>query len=220
MTTREIRIQRAMDAAREVFCERGYDAASTAEIASRAGIAEGTIYKYFQNKRDLLIKVIEHWYHETMGDILDQISGISGTKNKLYFIIWSHLNAQTKSPDLSRLSYTEIRHSHDYYQSSVYELNKQYTHVLVEICRQGIERHELKEDMQINVLRDLIFGGIDHMMSGFLFTGKAFNIDEAAKNILDTVYNGIANYPTGTTKAEQLVNRLGELVERMEKNTP
>lgn len=45
-------------AAIEVFAEKGYAAASTKEIALRAGVAEGNIYSRFTNKRGLLNAII------------------------------------------------------------------------------------------------------------------------------------------------------------------
>lgn len=45
--------------AAEVFAEKGFHKATTREIARRAGISEGTIYNYFDNKRELLLAMIE-----------------------------------------------------------------------------------------------------------------------------------------------------------------
>ena len=47
-----------LDAATAVFAEKGYHRATTREIARRAGVAEGTIYNYFESKADLLIGMI------------------------------------------------------------------------------------------------------------------------------------------------------------------
>jgi AcrR family transcriptional regulator len=52
------RQRRVLAAAVEVFAERGYAGASTAEIAHRAGVAEGTIFKRFKTKKDLLLGAI------------------------------------------------------------------------------------------------------------------------------------------------------------------
>src|SRR5438270_7895884 len=41
-------------AATRVFAEKGYSTASITEIAKAADISDGLIYKYFDNKRDLL----------------------------------------------------------------------------------------------------------------------------------------------------------------------
>lgn len=53
------RRQQILDAAREVFSQKGFDKGTTAEIARTAGIAEGTIYNYFRNKRDLLTAIFK-----------------------------------------------------------------------------------------------------------------------------------------------------------------
>jgi AcrR family transcriptional regulator len=44
---------RLLDAAADVFCERGYDAASLAEITTRADLGAGTLYLYFKDKRSI-----------------------------------------------------------------------------------------------------------------------------------------------------------------------
>lgn len=45
---------RILNAALELFAERGYDGATTREIASRAGVAELTLFRHFGNKETLL----------------------------------------------------------------------------------------------------------------------------------------------------------------------
>jgi TetR/AcrR family transcriptional regulator, fatty acid metabolism regulator protein len=57
-----------MDAAREVFEEKGYDGALISDIAERAQVVEGTIYRYFENKRALLTSVVERWYAGMLSD--------------------------------------------------------------------------------------------------------------------------------------------------------
>jgi AcrR family transcriptional regulator len=46
-------------AAKRVFAARGYAAANIADICAEAGVARGTIYQYFQNKRDVLIGLLD-----------------------------------------------------------------------------------------------------------------------------------------------------------------
>jgi TetR/AcrR family transcriptional regulator, regulator of cefoperazone and chloramphenicol sensitivity len=49
-----------IDAANAIFAERGYDCATTREIAERAGCAEGLIHRYFAGKRGLLLAILQH----------------------------------------------------------------------------------------------------------------------------------------------------------------
>jgi len=50
--------RRIKQSAREVFLEKGYDAATTREIAERAEVAIGTLFVYAKDKRDLLMMII------------------------------------------------------------------------------------------------------------------------------------------------------------------
>ena len=55
-----------LDAAFELFCEKGYDATSTDEIAQTAGVSKATVYAHFKSKEKLLLAVVK-----------DRTSGIS-----------------------------------------------------------------------------------------------------------------------------------------------
>jgi AcrR family transcriptional regulator len=48
-----------IEAAATVFGRQGYDRATTREIAALAGVSEGTLYRYFDSKRDILLAVID-----------------------------------------------------------------------------------------------------------------------------------------------------------------
>jgi AcrR family transcriptional regulator len=54
----EARRSQILDAAAKVFADRGFHRATTKQIASQAGVAEGTIYNYFDTKGDLLIGIM------------------------------------------------------------------------------------------------------------------------------------------------------------------
>lgn len=48
-----------IDAATQTFAEKGYDAATTREVAERAGCSEGLIHRYFGGKNGLLMAILE-----------------------------------------------------------------------------------------------------------------------------------------------------------------
>ncbi|MEP9354252.1 TetR/AcrR family transcriptional regulator [Xanthobacter sp. KR7-65] len=51
--------------ARQVFFERGFDAASMGDIARSAGVSKGTLYVYFENKEDLFAELLSSECNET-----------------------------------------------------------------------------------------------------------------------------------------------------------
>jgi AcrR family transcriptional regulator len=63
-----------LDAAGAVFSRKGYENATTREIAAAAAVSEGTLYNYFANKRELLIGVAKAYADEVAQDI-DTVKG-------------------------------------------------------------------------------------------------------------------------------------------------
>ncbi|MFB3164302.1 TetR/AcrR family transcriptional regulator [Neobacillus sp. 179-J 1A1 HS] len=50
--------KKIITAAIETFSEKGYSASSTSEIAKKAGVAEGTIFRHYKTKKDLLVSIV------------------------------------------------------------------------------------------------------------------------------------------------------------------
>ncbi|HUQ82115.1 MAG TPA: TetR/AcrR family transcriptional regulator [Gemmatimonadaceae bacterium] len=77
MTAKAIRWERRpderpneiLDAALAVFAERGYRNTRLEHVGDAAGVSKGTIYHYFTNKEELLLRAIEHRREEAFGRI-------------------------------------------------------------------------------------------------------------------------------------------------------
>ncbi|PLS18408.1 TetR family transcriptional regulator [Bacillus sp. M6-12] len=50
--------KKIITAAVEMFAEKGYAATSTSEIAKKAGVAEGTIFRHYKTKKELLVSIV------------------------------------------------------------------------------------------------------------------------------------------------------------------
>ncbi|CAM2746085.1 TetR family transcriptional regulator [Skermania piniformis] len=75
--TRERRLSHTrsllLDAAEQVFAEKGFTPATLDDIADTAGYTKGAIYAHFETKEDLFLEVCDrHWrrYFETFVDVL------------------------------------------------------------------------------------------------------------------------------------------------------
>ncbi|WP_170958899.1 TetR/AcrR family transcriptional regulator [Magnetospirillum sp. 15-1] len=213
---REDRVRDILAAAREVFCRCGFAGASIAEIASLAGVAQGTIYKFFDTKRDLVLAVLAGWYDTMLAEFNSRIPEIHGARNKLRFIVWRHIRSLVENPDLMRLCSNEVRNDGDYYHGDIYALNRKYAHVLSEVCREGMRNGEFRSDLPIPLLRDLIFGGMDHYVSSSLYQGRECDAERIADQIIDLLSTGIAVSQAGAGALEGALSRLDRLADRLD----
>ena len=57
----EVRRQEILEAALDLFCEKGYEGASMADLAQRLGISQGLCYRYFPSKQALLDCAVDQY---------------------------------------------------------------------------------------------------------------------------------------------------------------
>lgn len=69
---RQARREQVLRHAKRIFARKGYHRTNVADIISQAGIARGTFYLYFQNKKDLFEELLE----QVVGELTDRIRRI------------------------------------------------------------------------------------------------------------------------------------------------
>lgn len=143
-----------------------------------------------------------------------ELGGISGTRARLWFMIWRHLTVMHDEPAMCRLLLDELRADAGYRKTSIYELNRHYTQRTLAIVKEGISSGELRADVPLTMIRDMIYGGIEHHTWAYLRGEGKFSPAQAADDIVTIIYRGIsapANAPenTGTlVRLEDVTTRL------------
>lgn len=179
-------------AARTIFSERGFEQASIIEIAKAAGIAEGTIYKHFLNKRDLLFQVMRGFYEDIIADVEAETMRRRGTAERMTYVVRRQLEVFAQDKGLCRLFIREIRTADDYYDSLVHDLNRRYTAIVVKVIKAGIAAGEVRRDVDPRLVRDLIYGSIEHIAWKTVSGGEALRIQSATRALVALLLHGIA----------------------------
>jgi AcrR family transcriptional regulator len=205
---REQRVDQILEAARDLFCEKGYDATSMAGIAARLGVVEGTLYKYFDSKRALLLRVLEHWYEEMFGDYARDLAGVTDTRGRLRLLVWRHLRSIREYPALCRLMFREVRSGPDYPGSRLHALNRRYTQLLMGVIGEGVKTGVFRDDVPLPLLRDLVYGGIEHHTWNFMSGRGGLDIESVADCITAVLCDGIASSPPRKRGSRDLDSRI------------
>jgi AcrR family transcriptional regulator len=144
---KEARPQELLDAALDVFVEKGFAAARTDDVAHRAGVSKGTLYLYFPSKDDLLKAVIRHSVAAQIAEgarIVDQHDG-SATSLLIDHVApwWRRLQAQPAS-GVFKLMIAEARNFPElgeFYSREVIEPGVQ---VLTRVLERGVRSGEFR----------------------------------------------------------------------------
>lgn len=99
---------RILQAARRLFARRGYDGTTTRELAQEAGVAEGTIFRHFENKKAILVEVATQGWVEILTDLLTELSEMGSYKAVAQVMRRRMLNLH-QNADLLRVCFMEAQ---------------------------------------------------------------------------------------------------------------
>ncbi|MBA4286749.1 MAG: TetR family transcriptional regulator [Xanthomonadaceae bacterium] len=195
------RVEQILGAAREMFCEKGYAQTAVSEIAARVGVVEGLVFKYFPSKRALLLEVLVRWYDTLFDSCSRELAALASPGERLRRVIGRHLSAIEANPLLCRLMFLEVRSEHDYRGSQLHAHNRRYTELLIGVLEQGIAAGEFRSDLPLPLLRDLVYGGIEHLSWNYICGRGTLDVDTLTGQLLSLVLDGIAVPPPAPTAA-------------------
>lgn len=211
---REQRTSDILRAAKDVLEQYGYENAAVAEVARRAGVVEGTVYHYFETKRELYIAVAEEWYKQ----VLDNTRPVAKHKDihaALREVILRELLIIRANPSIVRFILMEVRPNADYRHSKLFAMSRKFTSEITKVLTDGIASGELIEHVPMRDARDMIFGGIEHRTWAYLRDEGDFDAEEAADAISLIIYKGLRNSESAAADAAD--DALRERVAKLER---
>ncbi|MDR7103787.1 TetR/AcrR family transcriptional regulator [Croceicoccus sp. BE223] len=210
------RPQEIVDAATRLLEEEGTANLSMAQIARRAGVSEATLYKYYDSKQALLGEVFVQWARPFVSRLAEELPSITGLHSQLSLVALRFLKGMEDTPRLHLIYYREIRWT-DYRGSSLHRLNHDFARAIVDAVEAAIARGEVRADVVPAMVRDAIFGGLEHIAMRTIFAGRTIDAAGEVSRYIDFVMHGIAA-PTveGGQDAAGEAARLKAQIDRLE----
>lgn len=161
-----------MYAAIKLFYKKGYNGASTSEIAKEAGIAEGTIFRYFKTKKEILnqvlIKLIENLSQslitDRMNGILEENKDIS-IRDILKLVLSDRLAMIDDNWEIIKIMITEMQYHKDIKEAFMKNVVFRIDELLDKIIDLGIEKGSIKNINKL-VIKYAIIGNFASCIIG------------------------------------------------------
>jgi AcrR family transcriptional regulator len=188
----EQRVRDILRVGREVFAERGYERATTTEIAQRLGVSEATVFTYFRGKRELCMRVIQDWYDEIIAAIEAGLPREAPVREQLEFVVLTHLRLfLIQGTGLCALVLSEGRTKGQDFGEGFVELQRRYTAPLMHLLARGQQAGEVRSDIPLRLLRSLVFGPMEHMLWEVVITGRQIDVEASARDLVALLWPAV-----------------------------
>lgn len=206
-----------LSAARAVFLKHGFERARMAEIARRAGVAEGTIYIYYKTKNDLLQAVVLQFWDGITDGAARAVDPKAGTFEQLRALADHHLTLMIRDREFIELEVI-LRNSGTEPIASERTTMKRYVAVFDNIFRRGQDRGELVSGVEIWMARDLFYGALEYSARTIVLRG-AKRPTGVVDNLVAVFRARYGSPRNGAAPSASLIERMEAAVSRIEKIT-
>lgn len=190
--------RRILDGAAAAFAERGYQGATTRELARAAGVTEKTLYAHFRSKAELFVAAMGPGLLDLMGgavfeDLLPELLASGSTRGRLLAILRNRLRFARQRPGLMKSVVQEALLSPHFRE----ELRRYWAEHLLPPARKMVETAiaagEVREVEPDRLIRTLVSVAIGYVLTRHvLLPEREWDDDAEAEAMVDLLMSGFA----------------------------
>ncbi len=174
--------------AEDLFARNGYENTSMAAVAAAAGLSEGTLYNYFRNKTDLVIRASLAALERSVEAAEQAVKDARSLREGLERLIALHLSAVIEDDEKYRIWLREVRGVKSFRRSAGRDALARFANQFPAL----LDRFGHKEKpgaLTLAMMRDMVFGGSEHIGFTAMIQKRADAIDvDATAKVLADVY--------------------------------
>ena len=184
---------KVLKAAQKLFARNGYDGTTTKELAETAGIAEGTLFRHFTNKKAILVEVATNGWIELLTDLLTELSEMSNYE-AISQVMYKRMLRLGDNYDMMRVCFMEVQLHPDLRDQIQSEVIEKMTDVAEAFFQTAMERGVYRR-MNPRVIAQVFLGMF--VVAGFSHetidrpVASPQEMKEMAEGLADIFLNGV-----------------------------
>lgn len=197
-TSRKPKRELIVQAAAQVFAQKGFSGTVMAEIAVQAGVGKGTLYEYFDSKEDLFFAVFEWFSKQSSASATVSISALGGSaSDRLEVLSDSIMRSWTEMKDFFSLAMEFWAASasslmRERFKEALRQCYEDFRRIVSALIRDGIERGEFRPDVDPEATAAALVGAWDALFLQAWFD-EAFDPQAMAKKFMTVLIRGLVS---------------------------
>jgi TetR/AcrR family transcriptional repressor of uid operon len=180
-----------LQAAIQVFLQKGFAAARMEDIAAQAGLSVGNLYRYYPGKLDITLTLMELFLEPSLSNSNDLLSAPGTCRERLESSFLRVLEKQ----DASLLTlYGEMVHLARYeprIHAVLQDYNLRYQKIVADLIQQGIHNGEL-HSVDTNAVAFAFQSVFDGFMQNMAFTPQPLDLPSVLRQAFDMLFDGLS----------------------------
>jgi TetR/AcrR family transcriptional regulator, cholesterol catabolism regulator len=186
------RRQEILDAAAQIFFEKGYDATSTKDIADAAGLLKGSLYYYVETKEDFLFEIIKE-SHDGALATLERVRAFDGEPlHQLAHLVQEHLHYFVENLVKTTVYFREFRVLSKERQQIIAAEGDVYLEFVRSLLARGQSEGAIDAAIDVRLVSIGIVGMLNSAWLWFQ-PGGARSTDEIAAEFVRIIVGGVAS---------------------------
>ena len=177
-------------AATHVFARKGFFNSKVSDIATEAGIADGTVYLYFKSKDEILHSIFDRAMADFIAEGKREIGSIEGPVEKLRRIAELHLERLGADRDLAIVFQVELRGSTKFMQEFSAAGFAEYLDIIKRTVEQGQKSGEFRTDIKPVTCAKILYGALDEMVTNWILSPRSYPLAPMAAEVLKIFLGG------------------------------
>jgi TetR/AcrR family fatty acid metabolism transcriptional regulator len=179
-------------AAIKVFANRGYFSSKVADIASEAGIADGTVYLYFRSKDDILHSIFDRAMAEFIDEGRRQLAEIKDPVERIRRIAQLHLEKLGADRNMAIVFQVELRGSTKFMEQFSAAGFGEYLDIIRKTIADGQAAGVFRPDLKPIVAAKILYGALDEMVTNWILSKRSYPLAPMADEVLKVFFGGIS----------------------------
>ncbi|MBN2572480.1 MAG: TetR/AcrR family transcriptional regulator [Ignavibacteriales bacterium] len=181
-----------IEAAIKCFAKKGYHHSKIIDIAKIANVAVGSIYVYYNNKEDILIKIFNNLWERLYFKItnIEKNSRLTPVE-KIDTMIEDIFDAFIENPNLAIVFVNEQQYLLKLSSTLSNNFHKKYLDVGEIFIKEGIQQNIFSSEINSNIFRIFILGAIRNLLRYWADTPVKISLAKIKENVTYLIRNGI-----------------------------
>ncbi len=192
----EARKRQIIGVAAKVFAGKGFQEATISEIAQKAKISEASIYEYFTTKEGLLFSIPAESAKEIFDLMEFHLKLIRGAANKLRSIVFLFMHSYQNHAEFASIIMLILKHNKRFLETEGHLVIRQGIKNINKVIEEGVDSGEFRKDLNPYLVRSIIIGTIEHLVTNWIMTGRPENLEEFVDPMIDCIIEGIQSRPS------------------------